>query len=102
MVGGEVWVGLEWPENTKIRRPKVAAVAAFADPIRARPVAAGWEILPERSPCRAPHPWPARVQGWRPVTPPMAKTGLVYKWVKTTQFGVQGFGEFSLGLWSSK
>ena len=24
------------------------------------------------------------------------------QWVKTTQFGVQGFEEFSLGLWSSK
>ena len=33
---------------------------------------------------------------------PTAKTRLVYKWIKTTQFGVQGFGEFSLGLWSSK
>ena len=100
--GREEWVGLEWPENTKIRRPKVAVAVTFAGPIRARPEAACWEILPKRSPHRAPPLWPTRVQGWWPVTPPTAKTCLVFKWIKTTQFGVQGFGEFSLGLWSSK
>ena len=42
--GREVWVGLEWPENGKIRRPKVAAAAVFAGPIRASPMAAGLEI----------------------------------------------------------
>ena len=26
----EVWVGLRWPENTKIWRPKFASIAAFA------------------------------------------------------------------------
>ena len=42
--GREVWVSLEWPENTKIQRPKVAAATAFAGPIRACPAAAGREI----------------------------------------------------------
>ena len=46
--GKEVWVGLKWPEYTKIRQPKfaAAATAAFAGLIRARPAAAGQEILP--------------------------------------------------------
>ena len=39
--GKEVLVGLKLPENTKIRRPKLAAAAAFAGPIQARPAAAG-------------------------------------------------------------
>ena len=43
--GKEVWVGLKWPKNTKIRRPKLADSAAFAGPIRARPAAAGRKIL---------------------------------------------------------
>ena len=34
-----VWVVLEWPKNSKIRRPKVADAAAFAGLIRARPAA---------------------------------------------------------------
>ena len=42
--GREVWVGLKWPENSKIRRPKVAATAVFAGLIRARPTAVGHEI----------------------------------------------------------
>ena len=54
--GREVWVGLKWPKNTKIRLPKVAAAAAFAGLIRARPVAAGREILWARSPHCAPPP----------------------------------------------
>ena len=37
--GREVWVGLEWPENGEIRRPKVVAVAALAGPIWALPAA---------------------------------------------------------------
>ena len=28
--GREVWVGLEWSENSNIRQPKVAVAAAFA------------------------------------------------------------------------
>ena len=43
--GKEAWVDLKWPENTKIRRPKVAAAAAFAGLIRARPTAVGRKIL---------------------------------------------------------
>ena len=58
----ELWVGLKWPENTKIRRPKFAATAAFADPIRARPAAAGRKILPAWSSGRRPPPSPAGVQ----------------------------------------
>ena len=39
----------------------MAAAAAFAGSIRARPAAVGRETLPARSPDRAPPPWPARV-----------------------------------------
>ena len=102
MVGGRyglAWNGRKTPKSDDTRWPPPPP---FAGPIRALPAAAGREILPVRSPHSAPPPWPARVQGWWPVTPPTTKTRLVYKWVKTTQFGVQGFGEFSLGLWSSK
>ena len=41
--------GLKWSENDKIWRPKVAAAAVFAGPIRALPAAAGHEILQPRS-----------------------------------------------------
>ena len=51
----------EWPEKTKIRRPKFAVTAAFAGPIRARPTAAGRKILPAWSSGRPPPPSPARV-----------------------------------------
>ena len=64
---------MEWPKNTKIRRPKVAAAAAFADPIWAHLTAAGREILPAWSSGDGAPPWPAHVQGWWPVTPPTAK-----------------------------
>ena len=60
--GREVWVGLEWPENDKIRRPKVAAAVVFAGPIRARPAADGREILRRRSSGGGTPPWPAHVQ----------------------------------------
>ena len=53
--------------------------AAFAGPIQARPAAAGREILLARLSRRDPPLWPERVQGWWPVTPPTAKTRLVYK-----------------------
>ena len=72
--GKEVWVFLKWPKNTKIRRPKLAAAAAFASPIRARPAAAGWEILPAWSFGRPPPPWPARVQWWWLESAPTAET----------------------------
>ena len=58
----ELWVGLKWPENTKIRRPKFAAAAAFAGPIRVRPAATGRKILPAWSSGHLPPPSPARVQ----------------------------------------
>ena len=74
--GREVCIGLEWSENEENRRPTVAATAAFAGPIRARPAAVGHEIWPARSPRRAPPPWPARVQGWWPESSPTAKTRL--------------------------
>ena len=60
--GNELWVGLKWPENTKIRQPKfTAAAAAFAGPIRAGPAAAGRKILPAWSSGRPPPPSPARI-----------------------------------------
>ena len=59
--GKEVWVGLKWPENDKIRRPKVAVAAVFAGPIRARPEAVGREILLPRSSGGGSPPYPARV-----------------------------------------
>ena len=60
--GNELWVGLKWPKNTKIRRPKFAAAAAFAGPIWARPAAAGRKILPAWLSSRPPPPSPASVQ----------------------------------------
>ena len=48
--GKEVWVGLKLPENTKIRRPKLAATAAFVSPIRARPAAVVREIYGQDHP----------------------------------------------------
>ena len=50
---GSAWNGLKTPKSGHL---KVAAVAAFADPIRARSAAAGREILSVRSPHRAPPP----------------------------------------------
>ena len=47
--GKEVWVGLKWPKNEKIWRPKVAAATVFVGPIRARPAADGGELLRPRS-----------------------------------------------------
>ena len=60
--GKEVWVGLKWPENTKIRRPEVAAAAEFAGLIQARPAAIGREILRPRSSGGGAPPCPVRVQ----------------------------------------
>ena len=60
--GKELWVGLKWPKNTKIRQPKFAAAAAFAGLIRSRPAAAGRKILPAWSSGRPPPPSPVRVQ----------------------------------------
>ena len=56
----------EMAEKHKIRRPKFAAVTAFADPILERPTATGREILPTPASRRPPPPWPARVQGGWP------------------------------------
>ena len=66
-----------WPgmaENDKIRRPKVAAAAVFAGPIRARPAAAGHEISRRRSSGGGAPLWPVRVQWWWPESAPTAKT----------------------------
>ena len=52
-----------WPgmvENGKIRRPKVAAIAAFAGPIWARPAAVRCEISRPRSPGGGTPTWVAR------------------------------------------
>ena len=72
--GREVLAGLEWPENGKIRRPKVAAAAAFAGPIQARPMEVGREISRRRSSGGGVPPYPARAQGWWPESAPTAKT----------------------------
>ena len=74
--GREVWVCLEWPKNSKIRRPKVAVAAAFAGPIRARPEAVGREISRQWSFGGGSPPWPAHVARWWPETSPTAKTRL--------------------------
>ena len=63
MGGKEVWVGLEWPKNSKIPRPKVAVAAAFAGPIRTRPAAVGREISRRWSSGGGAPPFTARVQG---------------------------------------
>ena len=55
--GKEVWVGLKWPENTKIRRPKFAAAAAFAGLIRACLAATGRKILSKAESRLPPPPW---------------------------------------------
>ena len=60
--GNEVWISLKWPENTKIRRPKLATAAVFACSIRERPAAVGREILRPRSSGGGAPPCPARVQ----------------------------------------
>ena len=74
--GREVWVDLEWPKNIKIRRPIMAATAAFAGPIWARPAVVRSEILPARSSGGDAPPWPAHVaRGW-PKSPPTTKTCL--------------------------
>ena len=64
--GRQVWVGLEWPKNGEIRRPKVAAASVFAGQIRARPVAAGREISWRRLSGGGTPPWLARVARWWP------------------------------------
>ena len=72
--GREVWVGLESPKNFKIRQPKVAAVAAFADPIWARPTAVGREISRRWSSGGGAPPWLARVARWWPESSPTVET----------------------------
>ena len=57
----EVWVGLEWLENSEIRRPTVATATSFAGLILARPAAVRSEISRPRSPGGGAPPWPARV-----------------------------------------
>ena len=74
--GREVWVDLEWPKNGEFWRPTLAAAAAFADPIWARPTAVHREISWPRSPGGGAPPWPARVSRRWPKTSPTAKTRL--------------------------
>ena len=75
--GREVWVGLEWPKNRKIRRPTVAVAVAFAGLIWACLAVVRRETWPAGSSGGGDPPWSTRVaRGW-PVTPPRAKTRLV-------------------------
>ena len=67
-------MGLEWPENDKIWRPKVAAAAVFTGSIRARPTATGREISRRRLSGGGAPPWPAHVQWWWPESAPTAET----------------------------
>ena len=60
--GKEVWVGLKWSKNTKIRRSKVATAAVFAGPIRTSPAAVGHEILLPRSSGGGAPSCPSRLQ----------------------------------------
>ena len=53
---------LEWPENDKIRLPKVAAAAVFAGPIQALPTTAGLEISRRWSSGGGAPLWLGRVQ----------------------------------------
>ena len=59
--GKEVWVGMKWPKNEKIRCPKVAAAAKFAGPIHKRPAAVSCEISKPISSGGGAPPCPARV-----------------------------------------
>ena len=52
----------------------MAVAVAFADPIRARPAVAFREILPVASSGGGAPPWPVRVQGGWPGSPPTAET----------------------------
>ena len=74
--GREVWVGLEWPENIKIQRPKVAAAFEFAGPIWARPAAVRREISRLRSFGGGAPTWVARASKVWQETSPTAKTRL--------------------------
>ena len=75
MVGERyIWVVLKWPKNEKIMRPKVAAAAAFAGPIRVRPAGVGREISQPISSDGGAPPCPARVQCWWPESAPTAET----------------------------
>ena len=59
--GREVWVGLEWPENRKIRRPTVAAATALVGSIWASPKMVRRETWLGRSSGGGAPPWPTRV-----------------------------------------
>ena len=72
----------------------MAVAATFAGPIRVRLAAVGRETWPAGSSGGGAPPWPARVAGGWPVTPPTAQNPTTRKWVKTTQFGVHDLGEF--------
>ena len=93
--GNEVWVGLKWPQNIKIRLPKFAAAAAFAGPIRVRPAAAGREILPAWSSGRPPPPWPAHLQCWWPKSLPRMKPDRPKNGQNDLVWGFRVFGIFS-------
>ena len=72
----------------------MAAAAAFAGLIWARSVAVGHETWPAGSFGGGALPWPARVAGGWPVTPPTAQNPTARKWIKTTKFGVHDLGGF--------
>ena len=54
-----------WPEMAgkhKNSTTQVCGCRPFTGPIRARPAAAGWKLLPAKPSGRPPPPYPVRVQ----------------------------------------
>ena len=92
--GREVWVGLEWSENRKIRRPTVAAAAVFAGQIWARPAVVRREISRPTSSGGGAPPCPACVARWWPKCPPRPKPVWPKNGSKRPSSGFTGFGEF--------
>ena len=102
MVGGRYGLAENGLKVKKIPVTHGGCRRRFAGPIRALPTAVGRETLPARSSGGRASPWPTRVAGGWPVMPPLVQNSTAHKWVKTTQLGVQDFGEFFLGFWSSR
>ena len=96
--GREVWVGLEWPKNYKIRRPMAAAAVVFAGLIQARPVAAGREILRPRSSGGGAPPCPELYSsgGWNRL--PRLKPDRPKNGSKRPNSGFSGFWDFLSGF----
>ena len=75
-----------WPEVAKKTQEQSGdhggRYRRFADPIPARPMAVGSEILPTGSSGCPPPPCLTRVAGGWPVVPPLVQTPTARKWFK--------------------